>query len=106
MDYLGALSDILNVVLMAVVPYVAALIKSKFDSERDALRAVEYDRIGEGILNIIRVNHPEWDIVEDIDRFKDALVREILADTRSTNNRAIAARVASTAIVKAQNGSD
>ena len=93
--------QLLTVLLAAVVPYLAILIKKKYDKDSDMQRMVQYDVIAEGIFNLIRLKNPDWSIVTDIDRFKDSLIQEILADARSTNNPAIAARVAASAIVKA-----
>ena len=100
-NIMEVVQQLLVVLLTALIPYLVVLIRGKFASEKDTARMVQYDVIGEGILNLIRVQHPDWSIVNDVDRFKDALVDAILNDARSTNNPAIAARVAASAIVKA-----
>ena len=104
LNILEVIQQLVAVLLLALVPYLVALIRGKFATEKDTARMIQYDTIGEGILNLVRIQHPNWDIVDNVDTFKDTLMDAILNDARSTNNPAIAERVAATAIVKAQNG--
>lgn len=103
-NILQVILSLVGILLAGLVPHVARAIVKKLNSDRSINRMIEYDKIGEGILNLIRIQHPDWDIVDKVDNFKDDLIDAILNDARSTNNPAIAARVAASAIVKAKNG--
>jgi hypothetical protein len=100
-NILDVVQQLVAVMLTALIPYLVVLIRGKFASEKDTQRMQQYDTVAEGILNLIRIQHPDWSIVNDVDRFKDTLVDALLSDARSTNNPAIAERVAASAVVRA-----
>jgi hypothetical protein len=89
--------------LALVIPLAGVKLRQYVNTANDKARVEKLDIIAESILDLVLLNNPKLSILNDVDRVKDLVVAELLKDaTVPLTNAKIAARVAATAIRKAQ----